>query len=150
MEDGVYYLVGAEQSDYYYRSELLFLRIERMRNVEIDWNRKYSILDIISPQMITDDYDKGRFRLYPGKNTEITFKYTSEIFFETLDYFGRRSMAFTDMSEFYSEITAIVSVPEEAMIHFALMYAPEVEIIKPRRLRTKVKTILSEAMKMHE
>ena len=59
-------------------------------------------------------------------------------------------MAFTDMSEFYSEITAIVSVPEEAMIHFALMYAPEVEIIKPRRLRTKVKKILSEAMKMHE
>ena len=43
-----------------------------------------------------------------------------------------------------------VPVPEDAMLRFALMHAPEVEILDPPELREKMKGILKKANEVYK
>ena len=145
VEDNVYYLVGSKKRNWWLGGELVFLRIERMRKVEILPYEKYSVMDIMGGKKIGDDYDKGRFRLCLGQSIEITFRYSTSIFDKACDYFGKRNMSFAFFDE--SFIESKVSVPEKAMVQFALMNAPDVEIMDPPELRKKVKNMFTTAAK---
>ena len=67
-----------------------------------------------------------------------------------VDYFGSKRMAFRPHKHGDTHLLATVVAPEKAMLTFACMYAPEIEIMSPKDLRNKVRDMFSQAAELNK
>lgn len=143
--DGIYYLMGCSESGY-----LEYIRIEYMSNVQIREGHKFSLAGMIGEGLTLPDFSNRRFKLIPDKSIHITFRFPRSLAEEAADYFGSKSMIFKAGDKDKEYYTALTTVPEKAMIRFVLMYAPDVEILKPEGLRNRVEDIFNKASDKHK
>ncbi len=88
--------------------------------------------------------------MIPEENIQIKFSFPAFMIYEAVDYFGSKSMLFKAGSRDSDRYTAIISVPEKAMLKFVRMNAPDVEIIQPIELREKASAIFAEASRLNQ
>lgn len=149
-QDGIYYLLCCRNSGIY-GSGLSYIRIELMRNIQQISRPKYDIYDILGKGLTTcRDLTNRRFKMIPEENIQIKFSFPASMIYEAVDYFGSKSMIFKAGSRDGDRYTAIISVPEKAMLKFVRMNAPDVEIIQPIELREKASAIFAEASRLNQ
>ena len=144
IDNGIFYLAGCSYS-YWYGGEPLIVRIDRMRNVNIVNNSKYDVSGLIGEGLISGEFAKSRFKLDRSDVVDARFRYPRSLQNEITSYFGRRQLFVNQDSMKTDAYVCKVSVPEDSMLRFALMHAPEVEILEPPVLREKMKGILKKA-----
>lgn len=146
-ENGIYYLMCSCCSSSM-DNEVMLFHIDRMRYLVEEYGRKYKIFTILARGFSGRDFAKRRFKTIPENNIEITFRFPVTLVSEAADYFGSKSMIFKagDDEEHH---TAVVTAPEKAVLDFALLHAPEVEILEPCELRKKAADIFSETVRKY-
>ncbi len=143
-QDGIYYLMGCSESGY-----LQYIRIEYMDDVKIREWHKFSLSGMIGEGLTLPEFSNRRFKKFPDKTIQIAFRFPRSMVEEAADYFGNKSMIFSAGDKDKEYYTAMTTVPEKAMTRFALMYAPDVEILSPEVLRNQVKELFSRATELY-
>jgi len=144
VDNGIFYLAGCDNSNWY-KGELVFVRIDRMRSIGFEDRKTYDISDIHGEGLISGEFAKSRFKMDRGEVVDVVFRYPSTLQNDITSYFGRRQI-FMNIDSLETDIyKCSTSVPEAAMLRFALMHATEVEILEPLELREKMKGILKKA-----
>lgn len=145
-ENGVYYLLGCDKYD-----QLVYLRIELIRNLQIEEWRAYSIYGMLGKGLTTNkELTARRFKKIPDEYIQIRFRFPKTMLTEAVDYFGSKSMAFKAVRHEDTHFMVSVTAPEKAMLKFAFMYAPDVEILAPKDLRSKVREVFSKAAELYK
>ena len=149
-EGGIYYLLCCDNGNGY-GSELAYIRIELMRNIELETWKKFDIYGLLGKGLTTNkDLTNRRFKRIPEENVQISFRFPKTMINEAVDYFGSKSMIFKAGTSDEEHFTAIVSTPEKAMLRFVKINAPDVEIISPVELREKASAIFAEAYRVNQ
>lgn len=142
-ENGIYYLLGEDNTSGS-GGGIVFLRINLMRNIQIEEQARYRIYKVIVEGLSTRNLAKRRFKTITGEDIEITFRFSSSIATETADYFGYKRMIFMPGGD-EEHYTARIRMPGKAMLRYALMYAPDVEILAPQDLREQAAAVFRQA-----
>lgn len=150
-EDGIYYLAGYEKLESG-NSEYVILRVELMRNIKQVDKPRYNEYDIHLSGLRTPKFAKKRFKLVPDDKCEVTFRFSKSIIQQVADYFGSRRLIIVsrDKGAGDESVTVETTAPSEAILKFAKMYAPDVEIVSPVELRDALKKDFAAAAKKHK
>ena len=73
--------------------------------------------------------------MFGGGSIRVLFRAKRYVVGDILDWFGR-DVKFFDADE--DEVTASVSVCEEAMFYWSMQYGEHIEVLEPARLRERV------------
>ena len=144
-DNGIYYLMGCSESGY-----LKYLRIELMFDINISEWKKYTLTGMMGEGLTLPDFSNRKFKLIPDKSYEIKFRFPKELLIDAADYFGYKCMIFSAAEKDKDYITASVFAPKKAVLKFALMNAPEVEILDPPELRQQVERIFQDGAKLNK
>lgn len=144
-EDGVYYLMGCEEY-----GSLVYLRVELMFDIGLTEWKKYTLAGMMGEGLTLPDFSNRKFKRIPDKSYEITFRFPKDLLVDAADYFGYKCMIFPASEKDENYVTASVMAPKKAVLKFALMNAPEVEILDPPELRQQVEKIFQEGAKLNK
>ena len=85
--------------------------------------------------------------MYSSEDLRVTFRITLPMISDIIDMFGT-DVKFSDKDETGVTVTTVTN--ERSMLQFAKNYAPDVEVLKPVKLRNKIKEELTAALKCYE
>lgn len=150
-EDGVYYLAGFERTESE-GDQYTVLRIELMRDVEQTDRPRYDYYDISMSGLDKYYFARKRFKLMTDDQYHVSFKFPDELGQAVIDYFGPKSLILKAIEKEEGKLfyTAQMTMPSGAVIKFAKMYAPDVEILGPADLRDALKKDFAAAAKKHK
>ena len=149
VENGIFYLAGCD-NNVSYEERLVFIRIDRMRGISFAEHQRYDLSSITGKGLISGDFAKKKFKLDRGEDIKVVFRCPLTLATETADYFGRKKLGLRIRRSETDNETFFITAPEDAILRFAQMYAPEVEIIEPIELRDKLKANLNRAIELNK
>ncbi len=130
-QDDHYYLIG----NYEKYDNLMHLRIDRMRSVEIldDAARPFSEVSVYDETFDVADYTKKLFGMFGGEESQIKLRCNRKILEQVADRFGE-DIFITNLSENHFEfsVTAVIS---EAFVTWIMNYEDKIEVLSPINLR---------------
>lgn len=131
-----YYLVG--NNDKY--DNLMHLRIDRMKKVEITENKSRSFTEVSPYKRFFDsaDYSGKIFNMFSGDTQRLEISFDSSILEEILDRFGTDTTIKKDSKEgrFILSAKCVVS---EGLVSWIMQFGSKTEVISPKSLREDVK-----------
>ena len=141
-DNGCYYLMYCDNSNSERYACREYVRVDQMIDLEVLNGRDYCSF---AKKPLSKDFEKKRFKLIDDEDKEITFTCPVRLMPETTDYFGIKGTAVNPRDPKDKHFTATVTAPAKAAFKFAMMYAPDVEILTPASLRKQVKKAFSKA-----
>ncbi len=141
-----YYLVGNNEK----YDNLMHLRIDRMKNVEITDKKSRNFSEVSSYKRFFDsaDYSSKIFNMFSGDTQRLEISCDDSILEEILDRFGTdNSVRKADKEGRFVFVTrCIVS---EGLVSWIMQFGSKIEVISPKSLRDDVKKRAEEIMKIY-
>lgn len=141
-----YYLVGNNEK----YDNLMHLRIDRMKNVEITDKKSRSFSEVSSYKRFFDsaDYSSKIFNMFSGDTQRLEISCDNSILEEILDRFGTDTTVRKGDREgrFIFATRCIVS---EGLVSWIMQFGSKIEVISPKSLRDDVKKRAEEIMKLY-
>jgi predicted DNA-binding transcriptional regulator YafY len=141
-KDGKYYLI----CNYDKYNDISNYRIDRIKNIEIleEKRKPFKELNNSNGGMLDlNTYMKEHIYMYSSANEQATFRIVKAMISDVIDIFGG-DIRFTD--EIDTHVTVVAKVNLRAMFQFAKNYAPDVEVLKPAKLRDELKEEFARAV----
>ena len=85
--------------------------------------------------------------MYSSENVRVKFRIVKPMITDVIDMFGK-DVIFSDENETHVTVTAKTN--ERAMQQFAKNFAPDVEVLKPERLREALREELEKALEVYK
>lgn len=146
IRDGKYYLI----CNYDKYNDISNYRVDRISDIKIlDTPAKsFNTLDGAERRGLDlQKYMADHIYMYSGKNIRVDFTIPQAMISDVIDTFGT-DVSFFDESE--NEISASVIVNDEAMLHFAKKYAPDVTVLSPKSLAERVAGDMEKALEKYK
>lgn len=144
-KEGKYYLI----CNYDKYDDVSNYRIDRIRNIEIldEKGKPFKELKWSGNQNLDlAEYMKQHVYMYSSENTHVKFRVVKPMISDVIDMFGK-DVTFTDENETHIMVTTKTN--ERAMLQFAKNFAPDIEILKPERLRNTMREELEKALEVY-
>lgn len=131
------------------REGLTHFRVDRIKNSKLLDSAAKSLRDVdgFKSGIRLSDYVKEHPNLWSGTPEAITFRCKQYMMNDVADSFGTE-LRIEKLPEGMMEVHVLAS--EDAMLHWALQFADEVEVLSPRSIRTKMTDILRKALERYE
>lgn len=145
-KDGKYYLI----CNYDKYNDISNYRIDRIKNVEIldEKIKPFKELETASGKCLDiNEYMNEHIYMYSSDRETVIFKIVKSMISDVIDIIGG-DVRFIDETDTHISVVANVNI--RSMVQFAKNYAPDVEVLKPERLRECVKKELKNALKIYE
>ena len=84
--------------------------------------------------------------MYSSENVHVKFRIVKLMITDVIDMFGK-DVIFSDEDE--THVTVTTKTNERAMEQFAKNFAPDVEILKPKKLRDELRKELEKALEVY-
>ena len=84
--------------------------------------------------------------MYSSENVHVKFRIVKPMITDVIDMFGK-DVVFSDEDE--THVTVTTKTNERAMLQFAKNFAPDVEVLKPERLRNTLREELERALEVY-
>ena len=81
------------------------------------------------------------------ENVHVKFRIVKPMITDVIDMFGK-DVIFSDEDE--THVTVTTKTNERAMLQFAKNFAPDVEVLKPEKLRDMMREELERALKLYQ
>lgn len=144
-KEGKYYLI----CNYDKYDDISNYRVDRIKNVKIlnEKAKSFSDLKWANGNYInTAEYVNEHIYMYSSDSVRVKFRINRPMITDIIDFFGK-DVRFFDENE--NGVTVSTITNEAAMIQFAKSYAPDVEVLEPKELRTKVIEELEHAISIY-
>ena len=89
---------------------------------------------------------KEHVYMYSSEDVRVTFRIVKPMITDVIDLFGK-DVIFSGENE--THVTVSTKTNERAMLQFAKNFAPDVEILKPERLRDELREELERALEVY-
>lgn len=144
-DNSIYYLSGYK-SPFTFDDSRVILRIDGMKKIEIEKRPRITGQGTIEKQLLN-----RRFKLTEEDDVEGLCEMPGSLVGAAIDFFGNNKV---DIPSYESgsdreNYMVLVSAPERALLVFALMNAPDVEIISPADLRAQIRNVCDKASERH-
>jgi predicted DNA-binding transcriptional regulator YafY len=146
VKEGKYYLI----CNYDKYDDISNYRVERIADIRLleEPAKPFATLHGADGQRLDlQKYMSEHIYMYAGGSIRARFRIWKDLVSDVLELFGP-DVSFSDKEEDYVTVTAWVT--ETAMEQFAKNYAPDVEILKPAKLRNKIKEDFKRALERYE
>lgn len=144
--EGRYYLI----CNYDKYNDVSNYRIDRITDIQItdEKIKPFNKLEWSDGQSFNlTEYMKRHPYMFSSEDMRVTFRVTLPMISDVIDLFGK-DVKFSDKNE--KGVTVTVITNERSMEQFAKNYAPDVEVLKPAKLRNKIKEDLKRALERYE
>ena len=84
--------------------------------------------------------------MYSSENVHVKFRIVKLMITDVIDMFGK-DVIFSDEDE--THVTVTTKTNERAMEQYAKNFAPDVEILKPKKLRDELRKELEKALEVY-
>jgi predicted DNA-binding transcriptional regulator YafY len=134
-----YLLCSFDEGDELYNFRLDYIsNIKRLEGVPIRQLRK---LKKFKDGLDLSKYITEHIYMYSGESVRVTFRADKVIVNQIIDWFG---MGVDFLEDDGKEVTARVTVNENAMLFWALQYGRHVTVLEPDSLRNKIKKVIQD------
>lgn len=144
-KEGKYYLI----CNYDKYDDVSNYRIDRIRNIKIldEKGKPFQELEWSGHRNLDlAEYMKEHVYMYSSEDVRVTFRIVKPMITDVIDLFGK-DVIFSDENE--THVTVSTKTNERAMLQFAKNFAPDVEILKPERLRDELREELERALEVY-
>lgn len=144
-KEGKYYLI----CNYDKYDDVSNYRIDRIRNIKIldEKGKPFRELKWSGHQNLDlAEYMKEHVYMYSSENVHVKFRIVKPMITDVIDMFGK-DVIFSDEDE--THVTVTTKTNERAMEQFAKNFAPDVEILKPKKLRDELRKELEKALEVY-
>lgn len=145
-KEGKYYLI----CNYDKYDDVSNYRIDRIRNIQIldETGKPFQELKWSGHHNLNlAEYMKEHVYMYSGGNVHVKFRIVKPMISDVIDMFGK-DVIFSDENETY--VTVTTKTNERAMFQFAKNFAPDVEVLKPEKLRDSIREEFEKAVKVYK
>lgn len=144
--NGRYYLIC--NNDAY--DNLSNYRVDRIANIKVLKTQRKPLRKLADMDGRLDlaKYMAERIYMYQGKASSVKLRLKKVIITDFIDWFGSKQIDFSEQTE--EEITARVTVNEEAMRKWALQYGLYVRVLSPPKLVEQVKKDIQQVVEKYE
>ena len=145
-KDGKYYLI----CNYDKYDDVSNYRVDRITAIEIldDKAKPFEKLEWSDGQKLNlAEYMKRHVYMYSSADSNVEFRIVKPMISDVIDMFGKEVRFYDETDD---TVCVSVKVNEQAMLQFAKNYAPDVLILKPEKLRKKVKDELRKGARAYE
>ena len=146
VQEGKYYLI----CNYDKYDDISNYRVDRIRNIQIleEKGKPFETLKWSGHQpMNLNEYMKEHVYMYSSENAFVKFRIVKAMISDVIDLFGK-VVNFSEETD--THVSVSVYVNERAAEQFAKNYAPDVVILRPKRLRDKLRDDLKKAWEAYE
>ena len=144
--EGKYYLI----CNYDKYNDVSNYRLDRITDIQMTDERAkpFSKLEWSDRQNLNlSEYMKKHPYMYASEDLRVTFRITLPMISDIIDMFGTE-VKFSDKDDTGVTVTTVTN--ERSMLQFAKNFAPDVEVLKPVKLRNKIKEELKAALECYE
>lgn len=145
-KEGKYYLI----CNYDKYDDISNYRLDRICNIHIldEPGKPFQDLKWSGHQRLNlAEYMNEHVYMYSSENIHVKFRIVKPMISDVIDMFGK-DVVFSEENE--THVSVSVKTNERAMEQFAKNFAPDVVVLKPERLRDKLREELEKALKAYQ